>query len=77
MLGVMHTPMSAMGHEQTFCDARAMPALPPKADIRQRIEVCFVPIADVSVVWTVGYDLSALVMPSSTCRAELSLARGK
>ena len=26
--------MSALGHKQTFCDARTMSALPPKADIR-------------------------------------------
>jgi hypothetical protein len=25
--------MSALGHERTFCDAAAMSALPPKADI--------------------------------------------
>jgi hypothetical protein len=24
--------MSAMGHQRTFCDAKAMSALPPKAD---------------------------------------------
>ena len=26
--------MSALGHKRTFCDAEAMSALPPKADIR-------------------------------------------
>jgi hypothetical protein len=25
---------SGLGHKQTFCDARTMSALPPKADIR-------------------------------------------
>ena len=40
--------MSALGHKQTSRDARVMSALPPKADIRQRIEhVRFVPITDV------------------------------
>jgi hypothetical protein len=28
--------MSALGHKQTFCDAEAMSALPPKADIRSK-----------------------------------------
>ena len=28
------TPMSALGHERTFCDATTMAALPPEADIR-------------------------------------------
>ena len=27
------TRMSALGHKRTFCDAGAMSALPPKADI--------------------------------------------
>jgi hypothetical protein len=36
--------MSALGHEQTSRHVRAMSVIPPKADIRQRIEhVCFVP----------------------------------
>jgi len=38
---------SALGHKRTFCDAAAMSALPPKADIpRDEQHVCFVPIAD-------------------------------
>ena len=41
--------MSDMGHEQTSRYVRVMSALPPEADIRQRIEhVCFVPIADIN-----------------------------
>ena len=31
----MARPMSALGHKRTFCDARAMSALSPKADIRR------------------------------------------
>jgi hypothetical protein len=38
------------GHKQTSRDVRVTSALPPIADIRQRIEhVCFVPIADISI----------------------------
>jgi len=40
--------MSALGQKQTFCDAEATSALPPKADIDRRLgNVCFVPIADI------------------------------
>jgi hypothetical protein len=39
--------MSAMGQKQTLTTARAMSALPPKADINGCIfDVCFVPKAD-------------------------------
>jgi hypothetical protein len=39
---------SALGHKQTSRDVSVTSALPPKADIRQRIEhVCFVPEADI------------------------------
>ena len=42
--------MSALGQKQTFCDAGAMSALPPKADIRSApAHVCFVPIADMAL----------------------------
>ena len=38
--------MSALGQKRTFCDAGAMSALPPKADIRSGARyVRFVPIA--------------------------------
>src|SRR4029077_13668366 len=41
--------MSALGHKRTFCDAGAMSALPPKADICSAIgDVRFVPIADIA-----------------------------
>ena len=41
--------MSALGHKETFCDATAMSALPPKADMCGALgDVCFVPIADIS-----------------------------
>jgi hypothetical protein len=41
--------MSALGHKQTFCDAGAMSALPPKADIFSALgHVRFVPIADIA-----------------------------
>jgi hypothetical protein len=40
-----------MGHEQTSRHVRVMSALPPKADIRQRIEhVCYVPKADINAL---------------------------
>ena len=40
--------MSQMGHKQTFRDAGAMSALPPKADMCSApAHVCFVPIADI------------------------------
>ena len=32
--------MSALGHKRTFCDAGAMSALPPKADIRRQSLEC-------------------------------------
>jgi hypothetical protein len=36
-------------HKRTFCDAEAMSALPPKADMRGATrDVRFVPIADIS-----------------------------
>ena len=37
--------MSALGHKQTFCDAGAMSALPPKADIPGRE-----PVSDIDTV---------------------------
>ena len=41
--------MSALGQKRTFCDAGAMSALPPKADIRSGARhVRFVPIAAVT-----------------------------
>jgi hypothetical protein len=40
--------MSALGHKRTFCDARAMSALPPIADMCSALtHVRFVPIADI------------------------------
>ena len=40
--------MSALGQKQTFCDAGAMSALPPIADIPcGECDVRFVPIADI------------------------------
>jgi hypothetical protein len=43
--------MSALGHKQTFHIARAMSALPPKADIRGgERDVRFVPKADIGLV---------------------------
>jgi hypothetical protein len=40
-------PMSALGHKQTFCDPKAMSALPPKADMCGAIrDVCFGPRGD-------------------------------
>jgi hypothetical protein len=40
--------MSALGQKQTFCDAEAMSALPPKADMCSATRhVRFVPIADI------------------------------
>ena len=40
--------MSALGHKQTFRDAEAMSALPPKADVCGALaHVCFGPIADI------------------------------
>ena len=55
--------------KQTFCDARAMSALPPKAHICSApADVCFVPIADVAMMITdlglqeaLGYLLQASV----------------
>jgi len=42
--------MSALGHKQTFRDAEAMSALPPKADICSALAyVRFVPIADMAL----------------------------
>ena len=47
--------MSALGHKRTFCDAGAMSALPPKADMcGAQAHVRFVPIAD--IVDTLGRD---------------------
>ena len=43
--------MSLMGHKRTFCDAGAMSALPPKADIRRgQLDVRFVPKADMGLL---------------------------
>jgi hypothetical protein len=43
--------MSALGQKQTFCDAEAMSALSPKADIRGcDRNVRFVPIADITSI---------------------------
>jgi hypothetical protein len=43
-------PMSALGHKRTLKWVRAMSALPPKADIRQRNRhVRFVPKADIQL----------------------------
>ena len=40
--------MSALGHKRTFCDAEAMSALHPKADMCSAlVHVRFVPIADI------------------------------
>ena len=40
--------MSALGHKRTFCNATAMSALPPKADIAESCcHVRFVPKADI------------------------------
>jgi hypothetical protein len=40
--------MSALGHKQTFCDAEAMSALPPIADMCSALaDVCYGPIADI------------------------------
>ena len=40
--------MSALGHEQTFCNARAMSALHPKADMFSvEIDVRYLPKADI------------------------------
>jgi hypothetical protein len=42
--------MSALGQKQTSRHVRVMSALPPEADIRQRIEhVRYVPIADIFI----------------------------
>ena len=42
--------MSALGQKQTFCDAEAMSALPPKADMCSATRhVRFVPIADMNI----------------------------
>ena len=50
--------MAALGHKRRFCDAGAMSALPPKADIRcQAFDVCFVPIADIAPMPTNISDL--------------------
>jgi len=38
--------MSALGQKQTSRWVRVMSALPPKADIQRRRDVCFVPKAD-------------------------------
>ena len=43
--------MSALGHKRTFCDAGAMSALPPKADIDWKLShVHFVPEAVIRLV---------------------------
>ena len=40
--------VSALGHDRTFCDAEAMSALPPKADMCSATRyVRFVPEADI------------------------------
>ena len=52
--------MSALGHKQTFRDAKAMSALPPKADMCSALaHVRFVPIADI--------EGQALLLPRSAC----------
>jgi hypothetical protein len=46
--GTAIAPTSALGQKQTSHWVRAMSALPPKADIRQRgVDVRFVPKADI------------------------------
>jgi hypothetical protein len=40
--------MSALGHKRTFCDAGAMSALPPQADIPQRGVSQVTPVATIS-----------------------------
>ena len=48
LLGPAGWVVSAMGHKRTFCDAGAMSALPPKADIRSaKTDARFVPEADI------------------------------
>src|SRR5262249_35647737 len=50
---VLRQLMSALGHKRTFCDARGMSALPPKADIRARgWNVRFGPIAGVRLLFS-------------------------
>jgi hypothetical protein len=49
--------MSALGHKRTFRNVWPMSALPPKADMgHDGWDVCFVPIADISVgeTWRQG-----------------------
>ena len=54
--------MSALGQKRTFCDAKAMSALPPKADIDQvRWDVRFVPCVDGSELARAFFTLAALV----------------
>jgi hypothetical protein len=46
--------MSQMGHKQTFRIARALSALPPKADMCGALAyVCFGPIADIAVLHSI------------------------
>jgi hypothetical protein len=46
--GKIAQPTSAMGQKRTLVTPKGMSALPPKADIPQhRLDVCFVPQADI------------------------------
>jgi hypothetical protein len=49
--------MSALGHQRTYCDAYAMSALPPKADIRrQPFDIGFGSIPDIPWALSDGAD---------------------
>jgi hypothetical protein len=46
-----HEPAAVAAASRTFCDARSISALPPKADICSALtHVCFGPIADISTL---------------------------
>ena len=54
--------MSALGQKQTFCDARPMSALPPKADIHGcGANVRYVPCVDGSELARAFLTFAALV----------------
>jgi hypothetical protein len=59
--------MSALGPKQTFRDAKAMSALPPKADMCSALAyVCFGPIADISgTLGTLSLDFRGTQPPAA------------
>jgi hypothetical protein len=66
--------MCALGQKQTFCDAEAMSALPPRADMCGAVkDVRFGPEADIRQAFILS--LEALTALRHTCSVNCELSR--